>query len=158
MRKLKIYLDTSVISHLSAQDTPEKMQDTLKLWEDIKDGKYEIVLSDMTTAEVNDCSEPKKQKLLDFIKEIEFEPFLENSETKMLANLYIDHNVLTKKSLDDCTHIACAIISNCDIIVSWNFKHLVNHKTISGVKGVNTLGGYREIAIYSPTMLLGGDE
>ena len=33
MRKLKVYLDTSVISHLAQEDVPEKMTDTLKLWE-----------------------------------------------------------------------------------------------------------------------------
>lgn len=37
MKKLKIYLDTSTISHLDAQDTPEKMSDTLRLWNRIKD-------------------------------------------------------------------------------------------------------------------------
>jgi len=42
--KVKIYLDTSVISHLQATDTPEKMADTLLLWEDIKAGIYEVVI------------------------------------------------------------------------------------------------------------------
>jgi len=36
MKKTRIYLDTSVISHLDANDTPEKMGDTLRLWEKIK--------------------------------------------------------------------------------------------------------------------------
>lgn len=51
MRKLKIYLDTSVISHLDAPDTPEKMADTLKLWEGIKRGEYEVYVSYMTIDE-----------------------------------------------------------------------------------------------------------
>jgi len=36
MPKPKIYLDTSIISHLHQLDVPEKMNDTLALWEDIK--------------------------------------------------------------------------------------------------------------------------
>ena len=156
MKRLKIYLDTSVISHLHQLDVPEKMDDTLKLWAAIKNNNFDVVLSNVTTLEVNRCPEPKKQLLLDYIKQIEFQPFLEDEESLNLAKKYIEHNVLTTKSLDDARHIACAIISDCDIIVSWNFKHLVNHRTISGVKGVNALGGYREISIYSPTMLVEG--
>ena len=45
---------------------------------------------------------------------------------------------------------------NCDMVVSWNFDHMVNYTTISGVKGVNALTGYKEMPIYSPTMLVKG--
>ena len=47
MEKLKVYLDTSVISHLMQEDVPEKMADTLKLWDMFKDGKYDVYLSTM---------------------------------------------------------------------------------------------------------------
>ncbi|GHT48983.1 hypothetical protein AGMMS49936_11640 [Endomicrobiia bacterium] len=46
-KKLKIYLDTSVISHLSASDAPEKMIDTVKLWEDVVNDVYDILISDI---------------------------------------------------------------------------------------------------------------
>ena len=59
MRKLKIYLDTSVISHLDAPDVPEKQDDTRKLWDDIKIGKYDVVISDITIDEMEGCPEPK---------------------------------------------------------------------------------------------------
>ena len=45
MRKLKVYLDTSVISHLLQEDVPEKMADTKQLWEMFKDGKYDVFSS-----------------------------------------------------------------------------------------------------------------
>ena len=54
----------------------------------------------------------------------------------------------------DCLHIAFAVAYDCDIIVSWNFKHLVNYRTVSEVKIVNAINNYREINIVSPTMLL----
>jgi len=65
--------------------------------------------------------------------------------------------VLRAKSLDDCTHIACAIVHGCDIIVSWNFKHIVNRKTIQGAKAIAAFAGYREILIYTPSMMLEDD-
>ena len=64
-KKVKIYLDTSVISHLQASDAPERMTDTLRLWEDLKAGIYEVVISDVTIDEINDCSEPKRSFMLD---------------------------------------------------------------------------------------------
>ena len=52
MRKLKVYLDTSVISHLLQEDTPEKMADTLHLWEMFKQRKYDVYLSTVTLREI----------------------------------------------------------------------------------------------------------
>ena len=71
-----------------------------------------------------------------------------------LAREYITHGVLNEKSFDDCMHIAFAVVFDCDVIVSWNFKHLVNFKTINRVKIVNAINQYREISIITPTMLL----
>ena len=51
-RKLKVYLDTSVISYLQQEDTPERMKDTLVLWKQFEAGKYEIYLSQLTLDEV----------------------------------------------------------------------------------------------------------
>jgi predicted nucleic acid-binding protein len=72
MKRLKIYLDTSVISHLDAPDAPDKEADTKRLWEEIKAGKYEVVLSNIVFDEVTDCDEPKKSFLREKIAEIEY--------------------------------------------------------------------------------------
>jgi predicted nucleic acid-binding protein len=58
MKKPRIYLDTSVISHLDAPDVPDKETDTRRLWEDIKTGKYEVVISDLTIVELEETPEP----------------------------------------------------------------------------------------------------
>jgi hypothetical protein len=65
--------------------------------------------------------------------------------------------VLKQKNFNDCQHIATAIISGCDVIVSWNFKHIVNHKIIMGVKAVTALEGYDNLLIYAPSMLTEGE-
>ena len=66
--------------------------------------------------------------------------------------------ILTKKSYDDCQHIGAAIVSECDCIISWNFKHIVNVKTIQGVKAVTTYEGYKDLMIYPPSALLREEE
>lgn len=156
MKKLKLYLDTSVISHLDAPDVPEKEADTRRLWEEIKTGKYDIFTSPVLAEELERCPEPKRSTLLAYMHEIHYTVLQATSEVAELAERYVEAGILRQKSFDDCQHIAYACTHGCDMIVSWNFKHLVNVKTISGVKGVNALAGYREMPIYSPTMLIEG--
>ncbi len=133
-RKLKVYLDTSVISYLQQEDTPERMKDTLVLWKQFEAGKYEIYLSQLTLDEVGMCREPKRTMLLEYLSRICYE------------------------KMDDCQHIAAAVVHGCDCILSWNFKHIVNIKTIKGVRAITHLESYKDIDIMNPSVLVGGGE
>ena len=154
MKKLKIYLDTSVISHLDAPDTPDKQDDTCKLWEAIKAGEYDVYVSSVGVIELNNCAEPKRSLLAEQLREISYTLVKQTDEVIELAELYLNAGIFREKSYRDCQHIAYSCVYNCDMIVSWNFKHMVNVKTISKVKSVNALAGYKEMPIYSPAMLI----
>ena len=69
MKKLKIYLDTSFMSHLYRLDAPDKMNDTLALWEEIKNGVHDAVISEVTTRELMNCTEPKRSVMVDYLNE-----------------------------------------------------------------------------------------
>jgi predicted nucleic acid-binding protein len=153
-KRLKIYLDTSVISYLDQQDAIEKMAETKLFWNILKSGKYDIVLSEVVAFEVGKYAEPKRSVLLKYIKEIKYSEIAIDEEIEYLAKKFVDNKILDIKSIDDCRHIAGAIVSDCDIIVSWNFKHIVNYKTIKGVKIAALIEGYKEIIICAPNMLL----
>lgn len=77
-----------------------------------------------------------------------------SENTIELAEKFIDFGILKRKSFDDCRHIASAILAGCDVIVSWNFKHIVNVKTMRGIKVITTLEGYKDLLIYPPSALL----
>jgi predicted nucleic acid-binding protein len=158
VKKLKIYLDTSVISYLKQDDNPEKMADTLKLWDKITAGTYDVVISDVVLEEILLCAESKRTYLLNMLRQIDYNLMEETPETLALARRFIEHSVLTQKSFDDCRHIACAVVAGCDVITSWNFKHMVNLRTVNGVRIINLMEGYRTVEIYPPTMLIEGDE
>ena len=51
---------------------------------------------------------------------------------------------------DDALHIAVASVNNLDVIVNWNFTHIVKLKTRREVAVINTLMGYKPIEICSP--------
>ncbi len=89
---------------------------------------------------------------------IEYNIIETNENTVSLAEKFIDFGVLKRKSYDDCRHIAAAVLAGCDMIVSWNFKHIVNVKTIQGVKAVTTYEGYKDLMIYPLSALLEEEE
>jgi predicted nucleic acid-binding protein len=158
MRNPKIYLDTSVVSHLAHEDTPEHKRDTLQLWERIKSGAYDVCISEIVINEISRCQPDLRDKLLKYLAEIQYEYIVISREMESFADALIEQKILTRKSYDDCTHIAAAVITNCDIIVSWNFNHMVNVKTINGVRAINLLNGYKLIDIYPPNVLISGGE
>jgi len=154
MKKLKLYLDTSVMSHLFADDTPDKMADTSKLWESFVSEEYELFISNVVVDEISKFPEPKRRQMLEKMALTKLHILPDTVETKDLALAYIENAVLKEKSFDDCQHIAYAVINHCDAIVSWNFKHLVNFKVIDKVRIVNAINRYKSISIISPTMLI----
>ena len=154
MNKMKIYLDTSVISYLDQQDAPERMKETQEIWELFKRGQYEIYISDVVVYEINKCGMGKREVLLDYLDQIEYTIIETDEDTVELAEKFIDLGFLKQKSYDDCRHIAAAILAGCDFIISWNFKHIVNVKTIRGIKAITTYEGYKDLMIYPPSALL----
>jgi predicted nucleic acid-binding protein len=159
MRKTKIYLDTSVIGYLYAQDVPEEMNDVLKLWKELRLGKYDIIISELTFTELSESPEEKQDVFSRFINEINFIDLAISKEAEALAGEYVSNGVLAQKHYDDCLHLALATVSNCDIVVSRNFKHMVRYKTIEGVRSTNAKNGYyKSIDILSPTILIEMEE
>lgn len=141
-------------SYLKQEDAPERMKDTLELWKDFANGKYDIYLSQVTLDEIGKCSEPKRSVLYDYLSDIDYTKLEINEEILELAQKIIDMGILRPKSFDDCQHIAAAAVNGCDCIISWNFKHIVNIKTIRGVRAITNLEGYKGIDIINPSVLL----
>ena len=158
MKKLKVYLETSAISYLDQPERGEQSADSHRLWERIKSEEFEAVISDVVIEEIGRCDEQKRDTLNDYLDEIEYTAVKIDRRAVDVASRFVDLSILKKKSFTDCLHIAAAIVSGCDVIVSWNFAHIVNHKTMMGVKAVTALEGYDDLLIYTPSTLIGGEE
>ncbi|MDR0951750.1 MAG: PIN domain-containing protein [Oscillospiraceae bacterium] len=155
MPKKRIYLDTSVISYLRQEDAPEKMAETLEFWEILKTGKYEVYISDVTIFELSKCLEPRRAELLALLSKIDYNEIetKDHADITELSIAIAKQKLLPERSVNDRLHIAAAILSGCNILVSWNFKHLVNVKTIDGVRMISIANNLNPVDIYSPTML-----
>jgi predicted nucleic acid-binding protein len=156
MRKKRIYLDTSVVSYLRQEDAPREMQETRDFWETLKLGKYDIYISSVVVEELTKCDEPKRTELLALLNEIKYtDTDVEgNSEIKALDMQISKLGILPLRSGNDRLHIAAAIYRECNIIVSWNFRHMVNVKTIDEVRVVCVANNLSPIDIYTPAVLL----
>ncbi|OGO84628.1 MAG: hypothetical protein A2Y22_08195 [Clostridiales bacterium GWD2_32_59] len=157
-KKYKIYLDTSVISYLKQEDALEKMKDTLEFFDRARLGMYEIYISDISLEELYECPEPKLSYLQQYISTIEYKTIYMNDRAEELANKYVEDGVIREKSIDDAKHIALASENHLDAIASWNFKHIVNYKTMFGVNEVNTRERYGRIDIVTPSIIISGGE
>jgi len=153
MKKLALYLDTSVISFAISEDISSDDRDiTLKLIEHINKGEYEGYISDVVIRELgNTRDSSRRDKLLQLVDDVEFSDVLAvDEEIDKLADKYIEEGIIPAVYRDDALHIAIASVKGLDILVSWNFRHLVKHKTRIKVAGVNTMLGYKAIDICTP--------
>jgi predicted nucleic acid-binding protein len=144
--KQRIYLDTSVIG--GAFDEEFK-QITTQLFEMTDKKKFTLVISSLTLSEL-DLAPTFIKDFFNKIERSNIELISASAESELLVNYYISEKVVGQTSFDDCHHIAIATISKVDILVSWNFKHIVNVFRIRGYNSVNLKLGYSQIEIRSP--------
>ena len=136
------------------------MRHSRRLWEKIKAGEFNVVISDVVINEIIRCKDTKRNILLGYLDEIEYDVAEAGGNEKSLeiAGHFVNLGILKQTSFEDCQHIAAAIISGCDAIISWNFKHIVNYRTINGVEIITAKEGYPNLLICTPQMLIGDDE
>ena len=146
----RIYLDTSVIGGYYDSEFEE---DTRILFEKIKLEQFHVVLSDITEGELQEAPEMIRNLFIELAAGLATKIEL-TEEAVQLADTYLAEKVVGKTSRVDCFHIALATIHQVDILVSWNFKHIVNVQRIRGYNAVNMKLGYPTIDIRSPKEII----
>ena len=142
MRKPKLYLETSVWNFIFADDAPEKKEITLKFFNRINDGEYDIFISDLVTDEILKTEAEKRDALLKIVGKYKPANLTINEETRELAEIYISENVLSDGSLEDAIHAAVATVNEIGALISWILKHLANFRRMEMINGVNMKAGY----------------
>ena len=148
--KQRIYPDTSVIGGVY---DPEFADWSERLIQEFKDGHKIAVISDLTLKEIED-SPTDVRYILKGIPNRNKELVVLNDDAKSLAMTYMSEGAVTEKYLVDAQHIAMATIYRVDVLVSWNFKHIVNMKRIRLYNAVNLKHGYPLVEIRSPREVL----
>jgi len=149
MRKLKIYLETTLFNYYFDEDR-EAHPATVRLFEDIAAGKYEAYTSDYTVGELEDTKSEKREKMLALIGQYGITVLGLDKEAEQLADTYVEQGIIPIKYRTDGVHIAVAAVNDLDLIISMNFQHIVKRKTKLGTGSINALRGYRAVEIYNP--------
>jgi predicted nucleic acid-binding protein len=144
MKKLKLYLDTSVLNFLFAEDAPDFKNITVDFFENyVAKGKYDVYISNVVIREIEKAPDISKRNiLLNTVKKYSLRILMLTPEAVALSELYLSERIIPAKKREDAQHIAIAVCNQIDVLVSWNFKHLANIQKQLAVKIVNEQQGY----------------
>ena len=149
MKKLKVYLDTSIINFLKVEDSPDYRRDTELFFETaVAPGKIDAYVSRIVFQEINNTEDLKKRdELLDiFVKYPNIKTLVANDdsaqEIEFLVKNYLDSEIIPRKNIADAFHVAYSTVFQMDILLSWNFKHLANINKEQKILIVNKINGY----------------
>jgi predicted nucleic acid-binding protein len=147
--KTKVYLDTSVISALFDERTPERLAMTTILWSKLAD--YEVFISELVLEEIGRTNEQVRDKMFSAING--FIVLKITKESEKLAQIYVKQGIFPEKYFDDALHVALASVNQIGILLSWNFTYLVKLKTRRMVSIVNLTENIMPVEIASPPEL-----
>jgi len=155
MSKLKVYFDTSVISAYFDLRKPVRQIVTQKWFQNELKGISPFV-SSLVLEEINAHPEGNiRQEMLGLINRHAFHVLEVNPEILKIARAY-RKNVIPDE-VNDSVHLAAAAYYKLDAVASWNFKHIVNLKTIKAIHEINRQKGLSCVEIVSIENL-GGDK
>ncbi len=154
MKKLFIYVDASVIGGCEDSEFAEPSR---ALWRLFVNGSYVQVLSEHTLREIQDAPENVRARLIEIPSDHQI-ILADTPDAYALAEAYLAHGVIGPGSRSDALHVALATIGRVDLLVSWNFRHIVNFGRIRLFNAVNLEQGYGMIEIRTPREILPDEE
>ncbi|KAF5417115.1 MAG: hypothetical protein C5S48_01055 [Candidatus Methanogaster sp.] len=144
--KQRAYIDTSVTGGCEDE---EFRSWSIQLFEEFRQGLKTAVVSNLTRREIEGAPESVKNILLS-IPLTNIENVFLTEEAESLAQNYIDDRAVGARHITDAQHIAIASVERVDVLVSWNFRHIVNIDRIHAFNSVNLKLGYHMLEIRSP--------
>ncbi len=151
MKPMRVYLDTSVFGGYFDDEFQVASQ---KLFDTVLTGGIIALISDTLVGELVDAPE-QVQELLQRVIDFGCERLPLEQETEQLQNAYLAAGVVTAQYADDALHVAHATLARADVIVSWNFRHLVNPLRVRAFNGVNITQGHGSVIIMTPSDING---
>ena len=155
MKKLKLYLDTSIISFVFANDAPEKQSITNEFFEKYLSA-YDVSVSSVVLAEIeNTRRDVLRNQLKGVIKKYDLNIIeIDSAHQQDIFNLarnYIKAKIIPQKKFDDAVHVAVCVYYEFDILLSWNFRQLANITKQIQINAFNHENGYlKELFLLNP--------
>jgi predicted nucleic acid-binding protein len=151
--KARIYADTSVLGGCEDEEFREASR---RLVDAFVAGDLFLVLSELTVRELEFAPEAVVRSLAQ-VPEAHIELISVSAEAEELATWYVREGAIGPNMRADALHIAIATVARVDVLVSWNFKHIVNLKRIHAYNAVNLKRGYALLEIRTPREVPGDE-
>ena len=157
MDKKTVYIETSIVSYLTARPTSDLLaaawQKTTVDWWDTQRHRFDLYTSDVTVEEAGRGDPEAATRRLEALSGIPILPITE--AVGALSKALLQERALPAKALDDSLHIAVSAVHGVDYLLTWNFRHLDNAETKPIIRSVCTIHGYTSPEICTPQELMG---
>jgi len=154
MDTLRVYVDTSVFGGTCDDEFADPSR---RFFREASDGAFRVIVSPEVLRELQYAPEPVRAVLGGLPGHL-VESVAVDQGVLALARAYVDAGILGDASFRDAVHVAAATVAGADVIVSWNFQHIVNLNRILKYNEVNAAQGYSRIEIRSPAEMAYGDQ
>ncbi len=150
---IRVYADTSVFGGVF---DPEFEEPSRAFFEQVRENRFQLVVSDTTQAEILPAPEPVRQWWDEFLPLADYVDVTPSAIA--LQQAYLKAGIVTPKWEADALHVAVATAQRCRVIVSWNFQHIVHFDKIPLYNGVNLINGYDTLSINTPSEVISYEE
>lgn len=148
--RLKLYLDTSVLGALTDPGPEERLVATRGLLEGLAKGLWEGYIFTLVLEEVERAPKPARERIADTLRKGFLSVLEESADSIRLAQIYVSAGALSPEYEDDARHVAIATTNKVRVIVSWNFRHMVNIERKRKINSVNLREGLPLVDLVSP--------
>ncbi|MCG3180735.1 MAG: hypothetical protein BIFFINMI_03098 [Phycisphaerae bacterium] len=151
-----VYLETSIWSHVLADDAPDARAAVLDLLKRVQAGEYEAVISAVVTDEFARAAPDIQPRLYDLLAQYQPGILEMTGEVEDLAAAYIRAGIVPPAKRDDARHVAAASVNEIPFVVSLNYRHLVNPRRKELFGHLNIVQGYASVRLVAPQELVNG--
>lgn len=144
-KQIRVYADTSVFGGIFDKEFDAASKSFFKA---VQEKKFVLVTSELVREEIAAAPEKVQKCFEEMLVYCEIAEI--NPQTLELQDAYLKKQIISERYATDALHVALATLSDVRMIVSWNFKHIVNYQKIPLYNAVNKVKGYNAIEIYSP--------
>ncbi|HEY0550248.1 MAG TPA: type II toxin-antitoxin system VapC family toxin [Verrucomicrobiae bacterium] len=153
-----IYVETSIPSfYFEMRTNPEVLirRQWTREWWDSPNADQRLVTSFIVIQELEEIPGNKKSDALGLIRPLRLLEY--NDEVADIVRVYLEHKLMPREAMGDADHLALASYHKCDMLVTWNCRHLANANKLGHVRRVNALLGLETPLLVTPLELLGKD-
>ena len=159
MERKTVYIETSIVSYLTARPTSDLLaaawQKATIDWWDTQSSRFSLYTSSVVTEEAGRGSREAASRRLEALSGI---PLLAiTDEVVALSKALIERRALPTKAIGDSLHIAVAAVHAMDYLLTWNCRHIDNAEMKPSVRSACTAHGYVSPEICTPQELMGAD-